>query len=596
MIDCFVTSEFVLDLSKLSISYQEENPRFKDTFFTQFSLPFEFSLDADIRMQVGNYTGLNISNLQKKHTGIHLLDGKARKGVLEILSVEGNIVQAQIDSGFEELPNFDKKLCDLPLLKFSVPNIYDHANEIFRLKYPQVNYNFPRVAYTKKNNGKTDNHWEEFRGFLNYRDKNEFTNNNESAGINNLVNRNIIHPMPYLLYVLKTGFADAGLELAGDILTDEDFAQQVIYSGIDYFSSSGQEEKTLQAEGGDFQERAVERENKFGILTITETLSVPGTWRLVCDNLPIFPKGEKFILRIKLDSIVIREVQVTEDQTISFTQLINIEDSEAHKLQIESNGALQSPFKFQLNIVTEHDVNGNVIEKIFNLNEINLKKAVPDMTFGDLVKTIKNWKNYDMFIKDKYLYMNRIQIDERLEMKDFQPFAVEKPKKTFLDKRSYWISFPEMDDKKYNYPSIFIDENGVQLSQEAPKNSTQIQIKGYQLPLALFHGERVPYPRKNDSQTLGLIWYEGVINYDNFALEKKRLMPPFVSTFWKDWYKMRIASNEVSWSFITNKNQFRHFQIRDILYAYGQRFYIKSLVKNTLDNKNYQVEITAVNY
>ena len=114
--------------------------------------------------------------------------------------------------------------------------------------------------------------------------------------------------------------------------------------------------------------------------------------------------------------------------------------------------------------------------------------------------------------------------------------------------------------------------------------------------MALFHGERVPYPRKNDSQTLGLIWYEGVINYDNFALEKKRLMPPFVSTFWKDWYKMRIASNEVSWSFITNKNQFRHFQIRDILYAYGQRFYIKSLVKNTLDNKNYQVEITAVNY
>ena len=154
MIDCFVTSEFVLDLSKLSISYQEENPRFKDTFFTQFSLPFEFSLDADIRMQVGNYTGLNISNLQKKHTGIHLLDGKARKGVLEILSVEGTIVQAQIDSGFEELPNFGTKLCDLPLLKFSVPNIYDHANEIFRLKYPQVNYNFPRVAYTKKNNGK----------------------------------------------------------------------------------------------------------------------------------------------------------------------------------------------------------------------------------------------------------------------------------------------------------------------------------------------------------------------------------------------------------------------------------------------------------
>lgn len=34
MTDSFVTAQFVLDLSRISISYQEENPRFKDTFFT----------------------------------------------------------------------------------------------------------------------------------------------------------------------------------------------------------------------------------------------------------------------------------------------------------------------------------------------------------------------------------------------------------------------------------------------------------------------------------------------------------------------------------------------------------------------------------
>ena len=54
MRDLFVTDTFELDLSRISISYQEENPRFKDTFFTQFSLPFEFYMNADLRVKMGN--------------------------------------------------------------------------------------------------------------------------------------------------------------------------------------------------------------------------------------------------------------------------------------------------------------------------------------------------------------------------------------------------------------------------------------------------------------------------------------------------------------------------------------------------------------
>ena len=53
MTDYFVTSQFVLDLSRIAISYQEENPRFKDTFFTQYSLPFEFQMNADLRLRMG---------------------------------------------------------------------------------------------------------------------------------------------------------------------------------------------------------------------------------------------------------------------------------------------------------------------------------------------------------------------------------------------------------------------------------------------------------------------------------------------------------------------------------------------------------------
>ena len=74
MTDYFITSQFVLDLSRIAISYQEENPRFKDTFFTQYSLPFEFQMNADLRLRMGNYTALNATKLKKKYDGYHVLD------------------------------------------------------------------------------------------------------------------------------------------------------------------------------------------------------------------------------------------------------------------------------------------------------------------------------------------------------------------------------------------------------------------------------------------------------------------------------------------------------------------------------------------
>ncbi len=590
MRDLFVTDQFVLDLSRISISYQEENPRFKDTFFTQFSMPFEFRMNADLRTKIGNYTDLNAIDLKQKHDGYHIIDGVVRKGILEILSVEGNLVQAQIDSGFEQLPNFDKKLCDLPLLKKAVPNIYTHADEICRQKYPQTNYNFPRVAYPKNQN---EQGWESFQQFLNHRADGQFLSNNESGGVDNIISRNIIHPMPYLLYVLKVGFSDAGYELQGDILTDEDFQQQVIYSATDYFSTSAQAEKTLTL--ANFKSKYSIGNVAYGTFSLEEPLTTPGTWRLVCDNVPIQTFGKDFLLRIKLGDVTIREVIVAEQQKkLAFTQLLKVDSADAITLSIEAEGAWQTGISFQLNIVTKHTQDGNVIPKIINVNEINLKRSVPDMTFGDLVRTIKNWKNYDMFIEGNKLYMNRIIVDERKKMKDFRAFEVENPRKTFLAKRSYFIKFPEMDDKKFQIPSVFIDENGVQLSEEGKVDSDQIQINGYCLPLTTNNGYYTAFPVKKDDQTLGLIKYEGIKNGENNAEFTSKLMPPKVSRYWADWYKARIAASEFTWSFITNKNRFRHINLRDSLYAYGQRFAIKSISKNMLNKEFCQVEITAI--
>ena len=90
--------------------------------------------------------------------------------------------------------------------------------------------------------------------------------------------------MPYLLYVLKTGFADAGYELVGDILTDEDFSQQVLYSNIPYYLTTAQQEHILTA------------------VAPTYEFPTAGTWRLVCDNQHISGTA---VLRLKFVSLIL---------------------------------------------------------------------------------------------------------------------------------------------------------------------------------------------------------------------------------------------------------------------------------------------------
>ena len=448
------------------------------------------------------------------------------------------------------------------------------------------------MVYNKDN---SQSGWEAFEGFLNHTRNGAFINNSEDSG--NRVVRNIIHPMPYLLYVLKKGFADAGYTLAGDILTDEDFLQQVIYSGKEYYKTSEQQEVNMTPQRDSLTQQREVSGVVFGKYQSETTLDKVGKWRLVCNNAHILTHGEPFIYRVKLDGVVIREGAISERQsTLSFTQVIAIETGGAHQLRCEFEGAWNSPIELYLNIIAQHDAQGNVIEQVINNNEVDLKRAVPDITFGDLVKTIKNWKNYDLEIQGDKIFMNRIHTENRLQMKDFRSFAIKEPKKTLTTKESYLIKFPDMDEAKFNYPAVLIDENGMQLSQGEQQGSTQVNIEGYCLPKVLYRGEHSCIPRKNGGNVLGLIWYDGLrYGNKNEGETREELLPPKVTKYWEDWYKMRLSSYELSWSFIANKNQIREFALRDTLYVYGQRFFIKSITKNTLSRECYQVEITLIN-
>lgn len=575
MRDCFVTDDFVLDLSNVAISYVEQNPRFKDTFFTRYSFPFTFYIDADLRAKMGDYSNLNAVNLLGSFQGWHIMEGRRHKGVLEILEVEGKYAQAQIDSGFEELPNFSKKLSQLPLNENipKITNIATHADEVVKKKYPDVTYNFPRVIYNKH---KADEEgWEKFNQFINdIRDGKMVSN--EMTGVN-IVNRNIIHPMPYLLHVLKVGFADAGYELAGDILEDEDFKQRLIFSFDEANVVSGETELNIDFATDEPQFEKVYSLKKLGYYELIGNLKINNGY-------VTFKLNDKILFS--------RSVQYNQ-------QDLQIHHTFTHQ---EANGFVKIIAGGMTTGNSNVSFSGKIRERIFVKNgektkvfftpdQVNLQNSVPDMTFGDLVKTIKNWKNFDIEIREKKIFMNRIQT-KGTNPKDFSQFETETPQRIFNHKRSFSFSLAEISHN-YGGDSVLIDKSGININKEGNSNTTQIKVDAYCLPVETYRGVTTASIKKEDNSTLALIFYNGLYEGSNYAQNPSGLMLPEIIKVWQDWFTMRVQNTEIKWSFFAKKSDIRDVNVRDTLHAYGRKLWIKEITKDSINPQMYKVDIVT---
>nr|DAI09096.1 MAG TPA: hypothetical protein [Caudoviricetes sp.] len=589
MRDVFVTDEFELDLSEVKISYHQENPRMKDSYSVSYSFPFTFYLDGKLRKVLGNYSSMHGIGLKKRYHGKHQMEGWVHKGVLEILSVEGDKVEAQIETGEEAFAVFDKKLRDLPLKRVEVDNIYQHAWEVECTRSVLgLDYRFPRIGLKKEGAG-----WEQYRGFLNHR-INEMTDNNEGAGYDRMITRNIIHPFVSLRYLIEQGFAAAGYDHVNGLYSNSYISKVYVYSGIDYYVSTQQQEKVMRAQITNFVQEQEIYGDKYGKYFMQESLETAGHWRVVCNTTYISPREKPLTYKLKQDGVVLIEGVVNHWQDVSFTQEIEVRDRSEIRFEVE--GIWDPHWELYINIIGERDSNGNLIEKVINPNVVDLKRAVPDMTFGELLKVIKNWFNCDFRIRNGAVEFELFGIWTRNYMRDLSRYEVLHPQVKKGTKGAYVLTFPEMDDPKDKIPDTYISEESVRTDTTRRLGVNEVAINGYALSPRSYMGGEHLMPLKGDGTSLALVGYQenGYPGEPGRAVYLSDLMPPKLGNVLKDWYQMRIGSDEVSWSFIAKKNLFKDIDIRDWVYVYGRRGLIKSWTKESIDREYYKVSIEVV--
>lgn len=604
----FFTEEKILDLSGQKITVQDSNSRMSDKMFSKYFFPFEIYMNEEFVNTFGDYESDDSANLQSIFKGTLLFENKIHEAKLVLSDTEGKMITGQIDFGFEDLPNFDKKLSELPLHKFSVGDIHTFAKEICAKNYPETDFNFPRM-FTKKYSPDSEV-WDAFDGYYNdlKPDGTEMRRNyiDEES---NIFNVNIIHPTPHLLYILKTLFADANLILAGEILTDPIFLQRWIFSGTEYFTSKQQRRYDFKFSSANFEELFLENgPDDYCLYQKYVSIEKPGRYKISGDV--FFWRASKmradYILKLN-GNIIWSKVEPRMNSTAAYNVPINFEfDVTAENSEVElyiftqyhEDSWTASPLS-NLRITSdvlddlENTSLGEDTGIITNLNEIDLSRAVPNMMCKDLINIMRNRFNYGLEINDNIATMDKIGKDP-IDVKDFTKFEVAPAnrKKILLENRTFLLKSTELDDAPQ--PSMYFDKDGAFLNKKENQETTIIESNVIILKTGIPKpgGYDTAIIKKDTDDALQLVYYDGLTGVQNNAKNPVGAeYPELFYSHWEKWLRQRIKGYEFQWKFTIPAEEF-NFKITDHIYVYKNVHNIKTWTKDLVEN-TYNVDIVT---
>lgn len=609
----FYTTKGVLDLSSVNFSTQENNSMMSDKTFTKFFFPFEVNIDDTFFHAFGDYLSDESRDVETVVEGFLFHENKTFKANLTIESTEGNILTGQIDYGLEEIPNYEKKLSELPLEKFKVDDIYSFAETIVLKKWPKTNFNFPRIFTNRYG---SDDIWDSFNGYYN---DSKIENNllkftrNYIDNVGEIFNCNIIHPCPHPIYILKTGFKDAGYDLIGDILSDPDLQHRYIFSGTEYFTMKSQIRLIAQATQMDYYEdeaaNLLINGHTYGMRKrkYSRTLSnlIPGNYKIQ-GSFRIQSFYGKIVCKIICNGVVLwqHDQYYTQgfldkifpvDTSIGLNQNINYVSFFVEYIPLNTDSSDYDVLNFQLtsDVLIDENASEEDTKVVNNLNEIDLSKAVPEMTFGDFVNCIKSWFNYDIDVVGTKIYMNRLGKNEPTNIQNFSEFAVKNPKKTFLQKRSFIIKFPEMDSP-YTLDSMYYDYKGSKINGLKKEDTIEIDINGYPLPVSKPKDISVPTAIDvlESSDVVGLVFYDGLVDGQNNSKSVPGCAhPELFNKNFLTFLRQRTKGIQYQWQKEVNAERFSQISIKNYIFCNNNIHLIVSLNKDKVGDNTNQIDI-----
>lgn len=606
-----IHSKFELDLTNYKISFVEDNHWFSDQFFTKYSFPFSIYLIDDLIRELGILLDYNAAILTT-YFDVQYTDGfKIESAILEIESQEGKILSATIRAGFDELPNWNKKLSELPLQEVAISDIYAHAKTVISQTWPSVNYNFPQIHTDKYDI--TEDTWATFKKIINNYDGTDFLVNTFAS--ENFANRNIIQACPYLLHILKVLFEDAGYTLKGSVTTNELFNKMLLFTDINNFEEINDAKQEVVVNVPDFTDAdGLQHYNKSIALSKDSIYTVKGLAMFnnqfnSTTNVPtvaITYRGEFIFLQYRINSSsgtsysyfdIDATFKTANDDDPHNLVFFAISEVTVGARQIFGNIISTNPITYE-GVKVEKQVTGldTVPSEIHLLNEVNLKKLVPNITGGTLITAIKNWFNIDLSIDGKDIYMNFIEDEMNYkDAVDLSLFEEVDPQLKHNNNRSFLLKFNDIDNEDYSYDQVFQNRDTIEFSDKKTDGNTSIiTIGALPLPQKNIFGIETAYAVETGGDSkIYVVLYNG-LNTDGLNLTEDSTplkIPAIHEAHYKKWFTFRISAITFNWNFKMFSEKLH--KIKKKVYAYKRYLVVKSINKTQINEDLYDVEIEA---
>jgi hypothetical protein len=622
----FIHDNFKLDLTYLNVTFTELNQWFKDDFSTETSIPFDLYLDSELSKNSQFQAHYNANKNQTVFIGYLDKDGELKAAVLKFISIKGNFISAMINAGTSNFPSFDKKLSELKLENKSVDNLIDNAVALISKGYPETNYNFPMVHTDKYDS--TSEEWHGFEKIINKYTAGQFLTNTLGSNTNVDSIRNIMQPLPYLMHVVNAGVIDAGFTLAGDILEDTDFNQALLFRDGNYYQQMIKEEVSVAYKNADFDNLSYQN-NGFQYVTFSKQITIEkkGDYILFGDINSLVYSARKnpawshnryrcsdLFITIKKNNTVISTIAQAKqgegrqniemgNRVDSFDIPISFEVGDVLKItkteprrDLSPSPTPDYPEAISLKIIPVRfrNTDGSPIISTLNLNEINLTRVVPDMTFRDLIMIIKNWKNYEFIPVDDVIYMNRIKLKlNRDAAIDISEFDIEEPERIFHDDRQFELIFTDgKSNAAYKYDSVLVSNESVIINNYTASDTVKsIKIDALPLPVITRNGVTTALSYEDETSKLRVVcmkpmpaggtpvghWNENVLVTSIYENE------------YKDWLNFRINSLEWNWDFVISVEKFREVSIQTLIYAYSNYHILSEMEKERLNSMYWRI-------
>jgi hypothetical protein len=593
------------------MSVIRQNHWFADGYFTKYSFPFEIELTNAIDTAFGFISRIS-SDVKETYFECKYYHGDTiEDAVLEVEQLQ-EVVSCTLYFGYDQLPNWDKKLASLPLDKFELPqgvSIYQHAETIISQSYPAVNYNFPQI-HIDKIDPDTDEVYFAFEKIINNRKNGAFLINEviqEGADFVSY-NRNIMQPLPAWLHVLQKGFEDINLQLSGDILNDEVLQKKLTYSDAEYATTITQDSINIITISEDFIETGFvnSSSSQFNKYFVTQPINNPGRYRIIGKMyLHRFFNSTNRSYKIKYRDVVLASGSfavytisvITLNVNLVFDTLVDLNPNFITVESYQRKTEEKVIFDLNINPVRLHDFEGNPIPNIINKNEVDLTKSVADITFGDFVKLQKSWYNYGLTVKDGLAIMNKVESQINYDNAvDLSMFEVKYPLRKFKKGISFLLKFQEVDSKDYSFLPVFQNAtNVVSTSFVTDDKTTTIEINALPLPLLVRNGVQTAHAFEvNSSKVYGII-YNGLKEGKNLVQDPAPMMLTSIHpTSFQKWFKLQIDGEELSQDFNCYAEKLLELKPESKVFMYGKYHLVKTINDTEVSPNVFEVNIELI--